>query len=375
MLGRGQSGGRSSLQAAARAPRRETSSRPPGTRRWRSSRRTPTWPATRPCAASWTSSWTTSKDAFLERADGPPMTRIIAGTAGGRRIETPKGDDDPADQRPGPRGAVRRARRARGAVDGAVVLDLFAGSGALGLEAASRGAADVVLVDAARAGRRRRPRATRRRSGCRRVSRVVLAPRAALPRTAARAAPADLVLLDPPYALDEACARPAVLDRPGRRRTWRPARARRRRARRAQPRAALAARAGPREGAPPVRRDRAVDAPLARLPLVSCASRVCPGSFDPVTNGHVDVVRRAAGLFDEVVVAVLAQPREEGPFAVGRAGGADRAPSLDRARVGVRVEAVDRAGCSSTTAGRSAPSPSSRGCARAPTSPTSCRWP
>jgi len=31
---------------------------------------------------------------------------------------------------------------------------------------------------------------------------------------------------------------------------------------------------------------------------------VCPGSFDPVTLGHLDVVRRAAGLFDEVVVAV-----------------------------------------------------------------------
>ena len=31
---------------------------------------------------------------------------------------------------------------------------------------------------------------------------------------------------------------------------------------------------------------------------------VCPGSFDPVTNGHVDIVGRAAGLFDEVVVAV-----------------------------------------------------------------------
>lgn len=31
---------------------------------------------------------------------------------------------------------------------------------------------------------------------------------------------------------------------------------------------------------------------------------VCPGSFDPVTNGHVDIVRRAATLFDEVVVAV-----------------------------------------------------------------------
>ena len=31
---------------------------------------------------------------------------------------------------------------------------------------------------------------------------------------------------------------------------------------------------------------------------------VCPGSFDPVTNGHLDIVRRAADLFDEVVVAV-----------------------------------------------------------------------
>ena len=32
---------------------------------------------------------------------------------------------------------------------------------------------------------------------------------------------------------------------------------------------------------------------------------VCPGSFDPVTNGHVDIIGRAAGLYDEVVVAVL----------------------------------------------------------------------
>jgi pantetheine-phosphate adenylyltransferase len=32
---------------------------------------------------------------------------------------------------------------------------------------------------------------------------------------------------------------------------------------------------------------------------------VCPGSFDPVTNGHLDVIGRAAGLYDEVIVAVL----------------------------------------------------------------------
>ncbi|HWM72317.1 MAG TPA: adenylyltransferase/cytidyltransferase family protein, partial [Nocardioides sp.] len=31
---------------------------------------------------------------------------------------------------------------------------------------------------------------------------------------------------------------------------------------------------------------------------------VCPGSFDPVTNGHIDIVQRASALFDEVVVAV-----------------------------------------------------------------------
>jgi pantetheine-phosphate adenylyltransferase len=41
---------------------------------------------------------------------------------------------------------------------------------------------------------------------------------------------------------------------------------------------------------------------------------VCPGSYDPVTNGHVDVIRRAAVLFDEVVVAVLANPAKRGLF-------------------------------------------------------------
>jgi pantetheine-phosphate adenylyltransferase len=35
------------------------------------------------------------------------------------------------------------------------------------------------------------------------------------------------------------------------------------------------------------------------------AKAVCPGSYDPITNGHLDVIRRAAGLYDEVVVAVV----------------------------------------------------------------------
>jgi pantetheine-phosphate adenylyltransferase len=42
----------------------------------------------------------------------------------------------------------------------------------------------------------------------------------------------------------------------------------------------------------------------------------CPGSFDPVTNGHIDVVERACRLFDEVVVAVLENQNKRGLFTV-----------------------------------------------------------
>lgn len=43
---------------------------------------------------------------------------------------------------------------------------------------------------------------------------------------------------------------------------------------------------------------------------------VCPGSYDPVTNGHIDVVSRASGLFDEVVVAILHNPAKHGTFGI-----------------------------------------------------------
>jgi pantetheine-phosphate adenylyltransferase len=42
----------------------------------------------------------------------------------------------------------------------------------------------------------------------------------------------------------------------------------------------------------------------------------CPGSFDPVTYGHLDVIERAAARFDEVVVAVLVNPSKQGLFSV-----------------------------------------------------------
>lgn len=46
------------------------------------------------------------------------------------------------------------------------------------------------------------------------------------------------------------------------------------------------------------------------------AAALCPGSFDPVTNGHLDVFTRAAAQFDEVVVTVNVNPKKQGMFTV-----------------------------------------------------------
>jgi len=48
--------------------------------------------------------------------------------------------------------------------------------------------------------------------------------------------------------------------------------------------------------------------------------KVCvyPGSFDPITNGHLDIIQRAALIFDEVIVAVLHNPAKNGRFPVER---------------------------------------------------------
>jgi len=46
------------------------------------------------------------------------------------------------------------------------------------------------------------------------------------------------------------------------------------------------------------------------------SSAVCPGSFDPVTNGHLDVIDRASALFDEVVIAVMINKSKQSLFTV-----------------------------------------------------------
>jgi 16S rRNA (guanine966-N2)-methyltransferase len=77
------------------------------------------------------------------------VTRIISGEAGGRRLRTPDGESTrPTSDRV--REALFSSLEARDAIRGAHVMDLYAGSGALGLEAASRGAASVLLVESDR---------------------------------------------------------------------------------------------------------------------------------------------------------------------------------------------------------------------------------
>jgi 16S rRNA (guanine966-N2)-methyltransferase len=127
------------------------------------------------------------------------VPRIIAGTAGGRALTVPTG----AGTRPTAdrvKEALFSALDAAPGLAGRRVLDLYAGSGALGLEAASRGAAVVTLVEHAPAALRalRSNVASLALAG-------VSAVGAEVGRWLAAGAPDaayDVVLLDPPYALD-----------------------------------------------------------------------------------------------------------------------------------------------------------------------------
>ena len=94
------------------------------------------------------------------------MTRIIAGTAGGRTLRTPPGLGHPAHERPGPRGPSSLRLDARDALRGARVLDLYAGSGALGLEAASAVEPPRSSWSSPTAGRPTSSPATRASSAC-----------------------------------------------------------------------------------------------------------------------------------------------------------------------------------------------------------------
>jgi 16S rRNA (guanine966-N2)-methyltransferase len=142
--------------------------------------------------------------------------RIVAGSRKGARIFAPKGETTrPTGDR------VREAAfNLIGPVDGADVLDLYAGSGAMGLEALSRGARSAVFVEAAREACRAIDR-NLEKLGLRGARVVCDDAIRALAAEAAADRRYDLVLVDPPYAqyasLEAALARylPTVLAEDG----------------------------------------------------------------------------------------------------------------------------------------------------------------
>jgi len=126
------------------------------------------------------------------------MSRIVAGTAKGRRLAVPDRGTRPTSERA--REALFSSLATLMDIDGAPVLDLFAGSGAVGLEALSRGASAVDLVE-------------NDRVACDVLRKNIAAvglPGATLHRAPAAAylggrpdVPFELAFLDPPYALAE----------------------------------------------------------------------------------------------------------------------------------------------------------------------------
>ena len=65
---------------------------------------------------------------------------------------------------------------------------------------------------------------------------------------------------------------------------------------------------------------------------------ICPGSYDPVTNGHLDIIRRAAGIFEQVVVGVVRDPQHKSTmFSVDERVGFLREALADTPNVQVEV--------------------------------------
>jgi pantetheine-phosphate adenylyltransferase len=247
-----------------------------------------------------------------------PALRVTGGELAGRRLRAPatRGVRPTADR-------VREALFARlGSWDGARVLDLYAGSGSLGIEALSRGAARVVFVERS-AAVIATLRANLAALGLEPRARVVRGDaKATLRRLAREGERFDLVLVDPPYASGEAprvlaslagagiLARGATLVLESSRRDE------------------LATPVGlvvldkRRYGDTKITRFAEATAGAAEQAGGSMQPRDarCVGlfaaSFDPVTNGHLDLLTRARRVFDEVVVAVGRNISKEGSFSV-----------------------------------------------------------
>ena len=280
--------------------------------------------------------------------------RVIAGSAKGHRLRVGRGMDvrPTADK---VKGAIFNILSSRFSLEGARVLDLFAGSGALGLEALSRGAATATFVEQSPATVRLL-RENLRHCGFESQARVLQLPvRRALAQLARERAGFTGVLLDPPYGRNyvdatlTALTAGAVVQAGG----WvivehqidePPAGAY----------GALHLTQARRYGKTGVALFEA-STPMPDRRKSEPTIAVYAGSFDPITNGHLDVVRRAMHIFDEVIVAVAAgtsDPHKDHAFfsaaervemirdALSDTGGRARADSF----TGLLVDYCDKVG-------------------------------
>jgi pantetheine-phosphate adenylyltransferase/16S rRNA (guanine(966)-N(2))-methyltransferase RsmD len=239
--------------------------------------------------------------------------RVIAGSAGGIRLA------------PVPRGVRPTSDRVRESLfnslgqffEGGRVLDLYAGTGALGIEALSRGCGHAVFVERDRRARAVIHENLRRTGFADRAEVLGGEVGAVVGRLGTRGARFDLIFADPPYRI--AAEVGGILHRlrsllaPG-------------------GRVAIESGEAPVEGAGGkkgvTRRFGGTFITILDRSELTMIVAVCPGSFDPVTTGHLDVIRRASKIFDHVVVAVGSNRRKRA-----------RLPAVERARLLEKVTA------------------------------------
>ncbi len=201
--------------------------------------------------------------------------------------------------------------------EGGSVLDLYAGTGALGIEALSRGSERAVFVERDRRARSVILENLRRTGFAQRAEVIGGEVEAVLERLLGRRERFDLIFADPPYRI--AAEVGGILHRlrsllaPG-------------------GRVVIESGEAPMEGPGGkkgvTRRYGGTFVSILGRSELTMIVAVCPGSFDPVTTGHLDVIRRASKIFDHVIVAVGSNRRKQA-----------RLPAVERARLLEKVTA------------------------------------
>ncbi len=248
--------------------------------------------------------------------------RVIAGTARGIRLA------------PVPNGVRPTSDRVRESVfnalgqffDGGDVLDLYAGTGAMGIEALSRGCERTVFVE--RDGQLVAViRENLRRTGFVDQAEVIRGEVGrALDRMVTQGRLFNLIFADPPYRIAATevggiMSRLGALLAPGARVVI-------------ESGEASAGGAGGKKGV--TRRYGGTFVTILERSEITMIVAVCPGSFDPVTEGHLDVIRRASNIFDHVVVAVGSNLRKK-----PRLQSAERARLIEKVTAGLDNVSVE----------------------------------